>query len=51
MKEKKSLSNTGKRIWLEANDVLDKRVKIRQYNKSDSQKSRFNTERRSQRTE
>lgn len=34
MKEMKSLSDAGKRIWIEANDVLEKRVKIRQYNQN-----------------
>lgn len=30
----KSLSDVDKRIWLEANDVLEKRVKIRQHNQN-----------------
>lgn len=34
MKEMKSLSDAGKRIWFEANDVLERRVKIRQYNQN-----------------
>ena len=34
LKEMKSLSDAGKRIWLEANDVLEKRIKIRQYNQN-----------------
>lgn len=32
MKEMKSLSDAGKRFWLEANEVLEKHVKIRRYN-------------------
>lgn len=34
MKEMKSLSDAGRRVCLEANDVLKKRVKIRQYNQN-----------------
>lgn len=42
LKEMKSLSNAGKRIWLEANDVLEKRVKIRQHNQNWYTKNQFN---------
>ena len=34
LKEMKSLSLAGQRIWLEANDVPEKRMKIRQYDKN-----------------